>query len=61
MDIFFNYLRCCVLLRDIVCLLLFMYCLSVYVYVCIYLFGFILGFFFGIWLRNIEKKLNICM
>lgn len=40
------------------CLFVIIHCLSVHVHVCIYLFGFILGVFFGTWLRNIEKKIE---
>lgn len=43
------------------CLFVIIHCLSVHVHVCNYLFGFILGFFFGTWLRNIENNwIHVC-
>lgn len=60
MDIFFSLFEMLCVIKGY-CLFVIIHCLSVHVHVCIYLFGFILGFFFGTWLRNIEKKLNTCM
>lgn len=53
-------MRCCVLLRDIVCLSLstVWVCMYMYVIICLGLFW---VFFFGTWLRNIENNwIHVC-